>query len=166
MKKIIAVALLSVVMSSSAVAAGNNVGVNYGLDWTGVLGLQAEFDISKLANNAPLAVQVLYKNYSQSYPTFLGTYKYSYTGFGAAAIYDFSSAMKLADKKIKPYAGLGLMTLSSTLSGPTGNFNGTAANSGGIYFVGGARYALTPQFDADLNYNNFGGLTIGANFKF
>ncbi|MDH2919032.1 MAG: opacity family porin [Sideroxydans sp.] len=163
MKKIIAVSLLSVVMSSTASAAGNSVGVNYGLDWTGVLGLQAEFDISKLANNAPLAVQVVYKNYSS--PTYFGGYKYSYTGFGAAAIYDFSSAMKLADKKIKPYAGLGLMTLSSTWSGPAGT-NFAAANSGGLYFVGGARYALTPQFDADLNYNNFGGLTIGANFKF
>jgi opacity protein-like surface antigen len=164
MKKIIALSVLSVVMSSAAVAAGNNVGVNLGLDLGGVLGLQAEFDISKLANNAPLAAQVIYKNYSS--PTYFGGYKYSYTGFGAAAIYDFSSAMKLADKKIKPYAGLGLMTLSATLSGPTGNFNGTAANSGGIYFVGGARYALTPQFDADLNYNNFGGLTVGANYKF
>ncbi|MGZ8256594.1 MAG: outer membrane protein, partial [Gallionella sp.] len=148
----------------SALAAGNSVGVNYGLDWTGVLGLQAEFDISKLANNAPLAVQVLYKNYSS--PTYFGGYKYSYTGFGAAAIYDFSSAMRLADKKIKPYAGLGLMTLSSTWSGPAGTFNGTAADSGGVYVVAGVRYALTPQFDADLNYNNFGGLTVGANFKF
>ena len=166
MKKIIAVSLLSVVMSSTAVAAGNSVGVNYGLDWTGVLGLQAEFDISKLANNAPLAVQVLYKNYTETFslPGF-GTYKYSYSGLGAAAIYDFSSAMKLADKKIKPYAGLGLMTLSHTFSGPTAVAIGNA-NSGGIYLVGGARYALTPQFDADLNYNNFGGLTIGANFKF
>lgn len=166
MNKIIAVSLLSVVLSSTASAAGNSVGVNYGLDWSGVLGLQAEFDISKLANNAPLAVQVLYKNYTETFslPGF-GTYKYSYSGFGAAAIYDFSSAMKLADKKIKPYAGLGLMTLSHTFSGQTPVLVGNA-NSGGVYVVGGVRYALTPQFDADLNYNNFGGLTIGANFKF
>ena len=35
-----------------------------------------------------------------------------------------------------------------------------------VYVTGGVRYYLTPQFDADLNYNNFGGLTIGANFNF
>jgi len=166
MKKIVIVALLSAFASAPAFAAdGNNsVGINYGTDLNGVFGIQGEFDISSMTNKAPVSVQVFWKGYSQSYATFAGTYKYSYNGFGAAAIYDFSSLAKL-DKKIKPYAGLGLYTLNASLSGPGGTFT-TAADTGGLYITGGVRYALTPQVAADLNYNNIGGLTIGANFSF
>jgi opacity protein-like surface antigen len=167
MKRIVIAALLTIFFAAPAVAAEgkNSVGINYGLDLNGVYGIQGEFDISSMTNKAPVSVQVFWKGYSQTYfvPPF-GTYKYSYNGFGAAAIYDFSSVTKL-DKKIKPYAGLGLYTLSASLSGPSGTFT-TAADSGGLYITGGVRYALTPVLAADLNYNNIGGLTIGANFSF
>lgn len=163
MKRMAIVALLTAFVAAPAVAADgrNSVGISYGLDLNGVFGIQGEFDISSAVNNAPVAVQVLYKNYSQSY---LGAYKYSYSGFGVAAIYDFSAEMKL-DKKIKPYAGLGLIRLNASLTGPTNTFS-VAADSGGLYATGGVRYAVTPEFSADLNYNNFGGLTIGANLNF
>lgn len=168
MKRIVIAALLSVFVAAPAVAADgkNSIGVNYGLDLNGVFGIQGEFDISSMVNKAPVSVQVFWKNYSQSYTYCcgLGTYKWSYNGFGAAAIYDFSSVAKL-DKRIKPYAGLGLIALSSSFSGP--NYaSSTGADSGGVYVTAGVRYALTPQVAADLNYNNFGGLTIGANLSF
>jgi len=167
MKKIVIVAFLFAFTAVPAVAAEgkNNVGVSYGLDLDGVLGVQGEFDISaSMPNKAPVSIQVFWKNYSQTYPTGAGTYQWSYNGFGAAAIYDFSSSFKL-DSRIKPYAGLGLIALNSTLSGPAGQ-PPTSADTGGLYIVGGVRYAMTPAISADLNLNNYGGLTIGALFNF
>jgi hypothetical protein len=166
MKRIIIVALLSIFAIAPAVAVEgkNSVGVNYGVDAGGVFGIQGEFDISSMVNKVPISVQVFWKGYSRTYSVpVIGSYKYSYTALGAAAIYDFSSELKL-DKKIKPYAGVGLYNLSASLSSGTAGF--AAADSGGVYFTGGARYALTPQLSADLNYNNIGGITIGANFNF
>ena len=165
MKKIAVALLLSAFVAAPAYAADgkNSVGVNYGLDYNGVFGVQGEFDISSMTNKAPVSVQVFWKNYSRSYYALgWGNYKWSYNGFGAAGIYDFSSVAKL-DKKIKPYAGLGLIILNSSLSGPAGV---PGADSGGLYLTGGVRYALTPQFAVDLNYNNFGGITFGANLSF
>lgn len=167
MKKIVMTVLLSVFLVAPAMAADskNSVGVNYGLDLDGVIGVQGELDISSsMPDKAPVSIQVFWKNYSQSYQTGAGTYQYSYNGFGAAAIYDFDSVAGL-DKKIKPYAGLGLVALNARLSGPNAQFS-RAADSGGLYIVGGVRYALAPQVSADLNYNNFGGLTIGAVLNF
>jgi len=167
MKKIVVVALLSVFIAAPAVAADgkNNIGVSYGLDLDGVVGIQGEFDISaSMPNKAPVSLQVFWKNYSQSYPTGAGTYKWSYNGLGAAGIYDFSSMVKL-DSRIKPYAGLGLIALNSSLSGPAGQ-PPASADSGGLYIIAGVRYAMTPTVSADVNVNNFGGLTIGANFNF
>lgn len=167
MKKIAVALLLSAFVAAPAYAADgkNSVGVNYGLDYSGVFGIQGEFDISSMTNKAPVSFQVFWKNYSRSYNVPGGTYKWSYNGLGAAAVYDFSSVAKL-DKKIKPYAGLGLIVLSSSWSGPAGGLGVPGADSGGLYFTGGVRYALTPQLAADLNYNNFGGITVGANFSF
>jgi outer membrane protein W len=70
-----------------------------------------------------------------------------------------------SNSKIRPYAGLGLITLNSTLSGPNGPAP-RSADSGGLYLTAGARYEVTPQVSADLNLNNYGGLTIGAIVKF
>jgi hypothetical protein len=126
-----------------------------------VLGTQVEFDISKMTNNAPVSVQLFWKGYEQR----SGTYaSWNTTGVGAAAIYDLSPLAQL-DKKIHPYAGLGLISVaySWTGLGPAQNYGGV---SSGIYVTGGIKYTLTPQIDADLNYNNFGRLTVGANFNF
>jgi hypothetical protein len=69
------------------------------------------------------------------------------------------------DTKVRPYAGVGLITLNSSLSGPNLPFP-TSPDSGGLYVTAGVRYELTPQVSADLNLNNYGGLTIGAVFNF
>lgn len=180
MKKIVVAAMLSAVVSTPAFAGGSakSVGVNYGLDLNGVMGIQGEMDVSSMVNKMPVSLQAFYKGYSESFtipglpaipPFFAGTpsvtYKYSYTGLGAAAIYDFSSHLHL-DKKIKPYAGLGLYTLSAKLSGGVTGVTLASPASGGLYFTGGVRYTLTPEIAADFNYNNIGGLTIGANYSF
>ena len=167
MKRIVIAALLSAAFSVPAVAAEgkNGVGVNYGFDNNGVVGIQGEMDISSaMPNKAPVSIQVFWKNYSRSYRTGAGSYQYSYNGFGAAAIYDFGSVIK-QDTKIRPYAGVGLITLNSSLSGPNLPFP-TGPDSGGLYVTAGARYELTPQVSADVNLNNYGGLTIGAVFNF
>lgn len=167
MKRIAVAALLSAVLSVPAVAAEgkNSIGVNYGFDNNGVVGVQGEMDISSaMPNKAPVLIQVFWKNYSQSYRTGAGTYQYSYNGFGAAAIYDFGAVIR-QDTKIRPYAGVGLITLNSSLSGPNLPFP-VGPDSGGLYVTAGARYELTPRVSADLNLNNYGGLTIGAVFNF
>ena len=172
MKKIVVAALLSILVVAPAVAAESNkslgkksVGVSYGLGVDGVLGIHGEFDISSHVSNKPVTAQVFWKSYSESFTVGgVGTYQYSYNGFGAAAIYDFGSVVK-QNKAIKPYAGLGFYTLKNTLSGPAAGFN-VSADSGGLYVTGGIRYAVMPDVAFDLNYNNIGGLTFGANFMF
>lgn len=161
MKRIIIVALLSAFAAAPAVAADgkNSVGINFGTDLSGVFGIQGEFDISSMTNNQPISVQVFWKKASQ---TFYGV-SADTTALGAAGIYDFNVLAKL-DKKIHPYAGAGLKHVSKTEVFP-GPFTGTATSTD-VYVTGGVRYYLTTQFDADVSYNNFGGLTIGANFNF
>ena len=160
MKKIVLAILLSGFFTNTACAAPkNSVGINYSFD--NVFGVQFEFDISKAANNNPVSVQLFLKSYSQR----LGTNNtWSTTGVGVAGIYDLSAIAKL-DNKIHPYIGLGLMSVSHSWGGfgPTPNYTGV---SGGLYVTGGVRYDLSPQIAADLNANNFGGLTVGANFNF
>jgi hypothetical protein len=172
MKRIVIAALLSVFVAAPAFAADgkNSVGINYGTDLNGVVGIQGEFDISSMTNKQPISVQVFWKKSSQ---TFYGV-SADTTALGVAGIYDFNALAKL-DKKIHPYAGAGLKHVTDTVvvpgfgtPGTFGYFPSTTvkATSTDVYYTGGVRYYLTPQFDADLSYNNFGGLTIGANFSF
>jgi hypothetical protein len=161
MNRMITIALLGAVLSTPALAAGSsgNVGINVSFD--NAVGIQGEFNLQK-----PLSLQVFLKNYSRTYwyggPG--GSYSYSYTAIGAAGIYDFSKELKITNKKVHPYAGLGLFTVSSSFSGSGAYVSSSVL--GGIYLTAGARYEITPDIDLDGNYNNFGGLTIGANFKF
>jgi opacity protein-like surface antigen len=164
MKRIVIAALLSSFVAAPAVAAEgkNSVGVNYGTDLNGVFGVQGEFDISSMTNKQPISVQVFWKKSSQTVSGFSA----DTTAIGVAGIYDFNSLAKL-DKKIHPYAGAGLKHETDTVVVPVFvGFGTVKTTSTDVYVTGGVRYYLTPQFDADLNYNNFGGLTIGANFNF
>ncbi len=162
-----AVALLLIAsFAAPAVAAEgkNSVGINYGFDGDGVFGIQGDFDISSSVKNAPVSAQVFWKSYTDSFDRPLGTYQYSYYGFGIAGIYNFGSVLK-QNPKIKPYAGLGLYTLNNKLSGPSAPLN-VSSDSGGLYAVAGIRYAMSPQYSIDVNYNNIGGATIGVNLDF
>lgn len=161
MNKIISVTLLGTLLAAPAFAAGNsgNVGINVSFD--NAIGIQGEFNLQK-----PLSLQVFLKQYSRTYyyggPS--NSYSYSHTAIGVAGIYDFSKELRIANKKIHPYAGLGLYTVSSTFSGSGAYVNSSVL--GGIYLTAGARYEISPDIDLDGNYNNFGGLTLGANFRF
>lgn len=161
MKKLAIAVLLSVFFVTSAFAAASkgNVGANFSSD--NVFGIQGELDISSMTNNAPLSAQLFWKNYSQD----LGPNNtWDTSAIGAAAIYDFSSIAKL-DKKIRPYAGVGLMTVFHNWNGAGAPVRYTGV-VGGLYVTFGLRYFLAPQIDADFNYNNFGDLTAGVNFNF
>lgn len=108
MNKIVIAVLLSFIAVSAAAtpkSAGTtgNVGINFSVD--SVIGIHGEFNISSMANNAPVSVQAFWKNYSQRIAPAV---TWGTTGIGVAAIYDFNSIAKL-DKKIHPYAGLGLI---------------------------------------------------------
>src|SRR3989338_9304070 len=105
MKKIAVALMLSAFVAAPAYAVGgkNSVGVNYGLDYSGVFGIQGEFDISSSVNKAPISIQVFWKTGSQN----VWVQSYDISALGVAAIYDLSSVIKL-DKKIHPYAGLGI----------------------------------------------------------
>ncbi|MFZ2542388.1 MAG: hypothetical protein WAW75_11540 [Gallionella sp.] len=157
MKRIVIAAMMSVFVAAPAAAADGktSVGVNYGLDWSGIFGIMGEYDISSMTNNQPVSVQVFWKKSTQ---TVLGA-NYEKTGFGAVGIYDFNTLSKL-DKKIRPYAGVGVISKREQYQGW-----GTTTSSS-LYFTGGIRYFLTPQFAADFNYNDYGGITVGANFSF
>jgi hypothetical protein len=140
---------------------GNSIGINLGLDNNGVVGLQGEFDISSRLE-APIALQVIWKNYAKPYTIPAGTFKYQYVGIGVAGIYDFSSLVNLGGK-IKPYAGFGLVDLTASPSGPP---DPAGTDKGGLYMTAGIRYALSSRLAGDMNYNNLGGLTVGAMLNF
>lgn len=167
MKKIAAAILLSAFVAAPAIAADGkkSVGVSYGLDYNGVFGIQGEFDISSMVNKAPISVQAFWKKSSES------VYGISadVTAIGVAGIYDLSSALKL-DKKIQPYAGLGLRRVTSTVvipgMPPFIPTTTASASDTELHLTLGAKYSFTPQIAADFNYNDFGGLTIGADYSF
>lgn len=160
MKKIAVAMLLSAFVAAPAIAADskNSVGVNYGLDLDGTFGIQGEFDVSSSFNKAPVSVQVFWKKGSEN----VWFTSYDRTALGVAGIYDLSSDLKL-DKKIQPYAGLGLRRESATVA-----VGGLTASDSKIelHITFGAKYSLSPEVSADLNFNDFGGLTIGAEYKF
>ena len=159
MKKTVMAALLSAFVAAPSVATETkgNAGANFSTE--GAFGIQGELNISSMANNAPVSVQAFWKNYSQD----LGpNTTWSTTAIGAAGIFDFGSIAKL-DKKVHPYAGVGLMSVSYTWKG-TGAAVRYTGIGGGLYVTAGVRYSLTPQVDADFNYNNFGDLTAGCKF--
>ena len=160
MKKIAIAMLLSAFVAAPAFAADgkNSVGVNYGLDNNGTFGIQGEFDVSSSFNKAPVSVQVFWKKGSEN----VWFTSYDHSALGVAGIYDLSSALKL-DKKIQPYVGLGLRRESATVA--VGGLTASASDIE-LHITFGAKYSLSPEVSANLNYNDFGGLTIGADFKF
>lgn len=165
MKKIAFALLLSAFVAAPAVAADgkNSVGINYGLDLDGVFGIQGEFDISSMVEKAPISVQVFWKRASQD-STVLGfTTTATTSALGVAGIYDLSSVFKVSNNKVQPYVGLGIRSEKEEVSvaGVT-----ASASKSELHVTGGVKYALNPQFAADLNYNDFGGITVGVDYSF
>lgn len=166
MKKIVIAALLSAFVAAPALAANTSkisVGAGYGLNYGGGFSIHGDYDISDKAN-APVKVRLGYDRYSENLSGFGINYTWSYNHYFAGAYYDFSKQMQL-DKKIHPFAGLGLGFGSVSCSG-CGGFNFASPTVGGIYYIAGVQYDVTPKIAAEANFNEFGGLTLGANFKF
>jgi hypothetical protein len=163
MKKIFSITLLSTLLATPALAAEKSGSIGANISLGGAFGVQAEFALQR-----PFSLQLFLKNYSRyyDYGNNFGRYSYSYTAVGAAGVYDFSKEIKLSDKKLHPYIGLGLYTVSANFNG-SGGYIGSSDNTGlGLYLTVGVKYDITPVLDLDTSYNNFGGLTVGANFKF
>jgi len=162
MNKIVVAGLLSFFVATPSIAAQTkgNFGVN--ISSAGAYGIQAEFDISARANGAPVSAQLFWKHDSQDIGNATAWHS---TAIGFAGIYDFTAVTQL-DSKVHPYAGAGLMSVSHDRHGPWsgGAYNGMDS---GLYFTGGVRYNFEPpQLDVDLNYNNFGDITLGFNLNF
>ena len=159
MNKFALAVLLSAFISAQADAAEykGNVGANFST--TEVIGIQGELDMASLANRAPVSIQAFWKYQQHDQNNGWDT-----SAIGVAGIYDFSSIVKM-DKKSHPYAGAGLMSVSHTWTGAGASpaYNGVGS---GLYVTAGLRYFFTPQVAADINFNNFGELTAGANLSF
>ena len=164
MKKIVIAALLSVFVAAPAEAADGKItiGGNFGLDHSGVIGIMGEYDISSMTSNQPVSVQAFWKKSSESVP--FSTV--DVTSLGVAGIYDFNTLARL-DKKLHPYAGVGIRsTKTKTTTSIFTITTSLSATSNAVYYVGGARYFLTPKLAADLNFNEIGGITVGVNYSF
>jgi len=152
-----------VVMPAAAVAGNDNFGLSYGFGERGTFGVTGELDVSSKLNNQPVSIQVLWKSYSQRVSAAPEVF-YNYYGLGAAAIYDFSTIIKL-HKKVKPYAGAGLLILNSKTNLVSGSVPPPPDSSGlHVYYTAGIRYALSQDLQADFSFNNYGLITIGMNF--
>jgi opacity protein-like surface antigen len=160
MRNIVLAALLTTFFAITAEAADQLTHVGLDFSTNSTLGIHGEFDISARADNAPVSAQVFIKNYAYSDSPAI---TWNSTGLGAVAIYDFNTKYQL-DKKIHPYAGIGLMYVHHNWTGIGTEIEYTGVDSG-LYVTGGVRYSLTPQVAADFNYNNFGNWTFGINLN-
>ena len=169
MKKIIAAVLLSAFASASAFAAGdkNSIGVSYGLDYSGVLGIQGEFGIASKTNGQPLSVAVYYKNAAQ---TIWGMSADS-SALGFTVNYDLSKALKITNDKFQPYAGVGLERVTATVVYPGNVFFGFPATSASastfeLAYTVGAKYSVSREVSVSASYSRFEGIAIGAHYNF
>ncbi|MCX8517037.1 MAG: outer membrane beta-barrel protein [Rhodoferax sp.] len=164
-KFLIATAIAAV--GSAAMAADTSqlsIGAGYGLGNGGVLSLHGDYDISDMANKKPVKVRVGYDSYSIATASYFGSYKWSYNVFYGGAYYDFGKELQM-DRKIHPFAGLGFGFGSTSCSG-TWCYAASTPTVGGLYFILGAQYDLAPNVAAEVNFNGWGGATLGVNFKF
>jgi len=167
MKKITIAVLLTVFAVTPAFAADQSklsLGVGYGFDYEGVFSFHGDYDISAMANNAPVKARFGFDHYSPNYSWAGNNYSWSYNRFYGAAYYDFSRHMTL-DKRIHPFAGLGLYVGSSSCAGSVCGNVSSSSNSG-LYYIAGVQFDIAPKIALEANVNEIGGVSIGANFKF
>ena len=162
MKKVLLASILAA-FSSLSHAEGMSIGAAYGLGY-GNLEVHGDLDISKMIDNQPIKARVGYNRYSTDFGAGNFGYTWSYNIFYGGAYYDFNKALKL-DSAIHPFAGLGLGFGSTSCSGQWCNF-ASSVSAGGLYYIGGVQYDITPQIQAEAGYSGWSGIQLGANFKF
>jgi opacity protein-like surface antigen len=166
MKNITIAALLSALAVTPALAADQSklsLGAGYGFDNSGVVSIHGDYDIADMVNSAPVKARVGLDHYSQHYWSG-SNYSWSYNMFYGAAYYDFSRDVIL-DKRVHPFAGLGLYIGSLSCSGSVCG-SVSSPTSSGLYYIAGVQYDVAPKIALEANVNQIGGLTVGANFKF
>ena len=141
------------------------VGVAYGLDYSGTLSIRGDMDISRLTNGQPLKARIGYDRASQTYNWFGGSYTWTHSHFYGSAYYDFNKLLKL-DRRLHPFAGAGYGFGSVSCSGSWCGGGWSSPSVGGVYVLGGIQYNVTNAIDVEASYNNFAGVSIGANFRF
>jgi opacity protein-like surface antigen len=170
MKKLLIASVIAA-MGSTAMAAdlsGMSIGAGYGFGNGGVVSVHGDYDISQMVNKQPIKVRVGYDRYSEEFGGFGYNYKWAYNVFYGGAYYDFGKALQLGNK-IHPFAGLGFGFGNATATCSGAGFNCSSVSSptvGGFYYIFGAQYDLTPNVAAEANFNGWGGLSLGVNYKF
>lgn len=163
MKKIFVASLLSAVVAMPAFAEESKmaVGAGWGFGNGGVLSLRGDYDISDMVGQSAVKARVGYDRYSLD----SGAYTWSYNVFYAGAYKDFSKELNL--DKIHPFAGLGYGFGSTSCSGDSALCASLPSPAvGGFYYIGGVKYDVTPQIEAEVAFERWAGLSLGANYKF
>ncbi|MDX8382744.1 MAG: hypothetical protein R8M45_01605 [Ghiorsea sp.] len=169
-KQLTIAAVLSAALVTPSIAADDfkldNVGAAYGFGDGGTISAHADVDIERMTD-MPLKARFGYSRYSYDSSGWNATYTTAYNIFYGGAYYDFSKMAKFG-KKIHPFAGIGFGGASSSVT-CSGNCSGTtlsAGSVGGLYYIGGVQYDVNRQFDAELSFAGWGGISIGANYNF
>ena len=168
-KKLAIAAALSAALTTPSIAADfklDNAGAAYGFGDGGTMSAHADFDIKRMVD-MPLKARFGYSRYSYDSSLSGSTYTTAYNIFYGGAYYDFSKMAKLG-RKIHPFAGLGFggASTSVTCSGACLVNNFSSPSVSGLYYIGGVQYDINRQFDAELSFAGWGGLSIGANYNF
>ena len=146
----------------------NSIGVSYGLDYNGVLGIQGEFGIASKANGQPLSVAVYYKNSSQ---TFFGV-NADISALGFTVNYDLTKALKITNDKFQPYAGVGFERVSETVVYSQAMLSSAfrprlaTASSIDLSYTVGAKYSVSREVAVSASFSSFEGIAIGAHYYF
>lgn len=167
-KLLFALALALPLFSTSASAAGGftAVGIIYGMDNAGSLGFRGEYDISSMVERKPVSIVAYYKSASETfYGISAGT-----SALGFTANYDLSKELKVQNRQLHPFVGVGLERVAAEVVSPgiPGLVPAAKASSSKIdlsYSVG-AKYSVNKELDVSGSFDSFGGVTLGANYKF
>ena len=164
MKKLPLALLLVTLNAASALAADDSskwsAGADFGFNYSSVLSIHADYDISDQTNNEPVKVRFGYDSYSIN----SSGYSWGYNVFYGGAYYDFNKQLQL-DRRVHPFAGLGLGFGTASCSG--NSCGGLASpNVGGVYAIAGLQYDVKPNINLEASLNGWNGLMLGANYKF
>lgn len=167
-KLVFALALaLPLLSATSSMADGfTGAGITYGMDNGGSLGFRGEYDISSMVERKPVSIVGYYKSASETfYGISAGT-----SALGFTANYDLSKELKVQNRQLHPFVGVGLerVTAEAVSPGIPGFIPAAKVSASKIdlsYSIG-AKYTISNELDVSGSLDSFGGLTLGANYKF
>ncbi len=164
-KLVLAAALALPLLSSTACLADGftAAGITYGLDHNGVIGFRGEYDISSMVERKPVSIVAYYKSASQTY---FGVSANS-SALGFTANYNLNKELEIKNPKLQPFVGLGLeRTSSEAVTQTLGTTIKASSSAIDLSYSLGAKYVVSRELDVSGSLDSFGGLTLGANYKF